>query len=65
MVLLAAVLAAILYVCCYKGKMIEGMTAGFGTITGLSFNNKNLSCYSGNSTGSSSPYCEDNGYVLV
>jgi len=59
------VVAAVAYF--YRHKLFgirEGMTGGFSTITGLSFNNKNVSCYPGNSTGSSSPFCEGNGYVL-
>jgi hypothetical protein len=47
-----------------KKPSIEGMTGGFGTITGLAFNNPMIICKGGNATGSSSPFCEGSGYVL-
>ena len=46
-------------------KSIENMTAGFSTISGLAFNNKERVCYPGNSTGSSSAYCTSPGYVII
>lgn len=68
----ALVTVAVLYISkrnvsikCGNGVSKENMTAGLGTINGLSFYNQSSNCHPGNAMGSSSPFCSTNGYVLT
>lgn len=70
--ILAATVAVAMYVtkktCTIKcGSSVnrENMTAGLGTINGLSFYDNSRVCYGGNAEGSSSPFCTNTGYVLT
>jgi hypothetical protein len=47
------------------GKKNREHMSGYGTISGLAYNNNDIHCYKGNAMGSSSPFCTSTGYVLT